>query len=112
MSNPVPDNPDSQNSNDGEIPPVEREEVLQWLERLRSSDRSLYNLMALEVWSIAQTMDSLIPGFWNRFMENRQLALQEFLSQRQTAKQSSLDNLEKSPSEEEQDGMIEGNDNE
>jgi len=65
------------------IPSPMREEVLQWLERLRHSDRSLYNLMALEVWSIAQTMDHLIPGFWNRFMKNRQLALKEFLAQRQ-----------------------------
>jgi hypothetical protein len=58
-------------------------DINQWLERLRSADRSLYNLMALEVWSIAQTMDNLIPGFWNRFMENRQTALKQFVIQRQ-----------------------------
>ena len=56
-------------------------EIDQWLERLRCSDRSLYNSMALEVWSIAQTMDHLVPGFWNRFMENRQTALKEFVIQ-------------------------------
>lgn len=53
-----------------------------WLERLRKSDRSLYNLMALEVWSIAKTMDALIPGFWSRFMANRQVALKQFVEHR------------------------------
>ncbi|MBM0742274.1 hypothetical protein JOY44_11690 [Phormidium sp. CLA17] len=57
-------------------------DIDQWLERLRRSDRALYNSMALEVWSIARTMDSLIPGFWNRFMENRQTALKQFVIQR------------------------------
>jgi len=57
-------------------------DIDQWLERLRHSDRALYNSMALEVWSIARTMDGLIPGFWNRFMENRQTALKQFVIQR------------------------------
>ena len=56
-------------------------DIDQWLERLRCSDRALYNSMAIEVWSIARTMDNLIPGFWNRFMENRQTALKEFVIQ-------------------------------
>ncbi len=33
----------------------------QWIETLQRSDRSFYNLMALEVWSIAKTMDGLLP---------------------------------------------------
>ncbi|MGA7935855.1 MAG: hypothetical protein WCA35_20050 [Kovacikia sp.] len=53
----------------------------QWIETLQQSDRSFYNLMALEVWSIAKTMDSLLPGFWNRFMTNRQVALKQFVEQ-------------------------------
>lgn len=56
-------------------------DIEQWLERLRYSDRALYNSMALEVWSIARTMDGLVPGFWNRFMENRQTALKQFVIQ-------------------------------
>ncbi|MEX0271102.1 hypothetical protein AB3R30_18355 [Leptolyngbyaceae cyanobacterium UHCC 1019] len=56
-------------------------DIDQWLERLRHSDRALYNSMALEVWSIARTMDNLIPGFWSRFMENRQTALKQFVIQ-------------------------------
>lgn len=60
------------------------DDIDRWLERLRRSDRSLYNLMALEVWSIARTMDDIIPGFWSRFMENRQVALKQFVQHRKT----------------------------
>ncbi len=56
-------------------------DIDQWLERLRHSDRALYNSMALEVWAIARTMDNLIPGFWSRFMKNRQTALKQFVIQ-------------------------------
>ncbi len=37
----------------------------QWLEKLRRSNRAFYNIMAMEVWSIAKTMDDLVPGFWD-----------------------------------------------
>jgi hypothetical protein len=37
--------------------------------------------MAMEVWSIAQTMDNMVPGFWARFMENRQESLKQFVKQ-------------------------------
>ena len=53
----------------------------QWLEKLRRSDRAFYNIMAIEVWSIAMTMDGLIPGFWGRFMTNRRLAMKQFVEQ-------------------------------
>lgn len=110
MATPFPDAADSPEVNPPgeEVSTFEREDVLQWLEQLRNSDRSLYNLMALEVWSIAQTMDNLIPGFWNRFMENRQLALQEFLAQRQAQK---APNPEDPASQNNQDGMMEGDKN-
>jgi hypothetical protein len=62
-------------------------DIDQWLQRLRASDRSLYNLMALEVWSIARTMDTLTPGFWARFMENRQIALKQFVQHRKAQQQ-------------------------
>lgn len=54
----------------------------QWLETLQKSDRSFYNLMAMEVWSIAKTMDGLLPGFWSRFMSHRQTALKQFMQQK------------------------------
>ncbi|MBD2043933.1 hypothetical protein H6F56_25135 [Microcoleus sp. FACHB-672] len=57
----------------------------QWIEALKSSDRLFYNMMAIEVWSIAKTMDTLFPGFWNRFMTNRRFALQEFIKQKKAA---------------------------
>lgn len=83
MSTQFPEDSDSAQADDAEDGIwSSRDEIRQWLEQLRHSDRSLYNLMALEVWSLAQTMDHLVPGFWNRFMENRQLALKEFLEQR------------------------------
>jgi hypothetical protein len=58
--------------------------VEQWLDSLRRSDRAFYNMMAMEVWSIAKSMDSLIPGFWSRFMENRQTAVKKFVHERRT----------------------------
>lgn len=57
----------------------------QWLESLEEADRSHYEMMAIEVWSIAKTMEVLLPGFWNRFMCNRQVALKEYLKQKQAA---------------------------
>ena len=54
----------------------------QWLEKLRRADRAFYNIMAMEVWSIAKTMDDLLPGFWGRFMTNRHLAMKQFIEQR------------------------------
>lgn len=55
-----------------------------WLDKLRSSDRAFYNIMAMEVWSLAKSMDSVVPGFWSRFMVNRRTAMQEFVERRRT----------------------------
>ena len=51
----------------------------EWVQKLKSADRAFYNIMAMEVWSIAKSMDSLVPGFWAKFMENRQSAMQKFV---------------------------------
>lgn len=66
-------------------------DIDQWLENLRRADRSFYNLMALEVWSIAKTMDRLLPGFWSRFMSNRQVALKQFVQQKRAASHGAAD---------------------
>jgi len=88
--------------------PQTQDEVVRWLEQLQRSDRSFYNTMAIEVWAIAQTMDTLIPGFWSRFMENRQLALQTFLAQRQAQQVNFSDSAPRtSLLESEPDGMME-----
>jgi hypothetical protein len=51
----------------------------QWLEKLKGADRAFYNTMAMEVWSIAKSMDNLQPGFWTRFMVNRREAMKQFV---------------------------------
>ena len=71
----------------------------QWLENLRRADRSFYNMMALEVWSIAKTMDDLVPGFWNRFMENRQVALKQFMQQKHAQRHSESDPTPPTPAD-------------
>lgn len=77
-------------------------DIDQWLETLRCSDRSLYNLMALEVWSIAKTMDGLVPGFWSRFMANRRTSLQQFIQQKQAKKDGEFSDRAEPPSASEQ----------
>lgn len=76
-----PNPPDTNSAADGFSPM----DIDQWLENLRRADRSFYNLMALEVWSIAKTMDRLLPGFWSRFMSNRQVALKQFVQQKRAS---------------------------
>jgi hypothetical protein len=56
--------------------------IEEWLNKLRSSDRAFYNIMAMEVWSLAKSMDSMVPGFWSQFMVNRRNAMQEFVDRR------------------------------
>ncbi len=70
--------------------PVSQMSVEQWLESLRRTDRTFYNMMAMEVWAIAKSMDTIIPGFWSKFMANRQLAVQNFVVQRRTDKGTGL----------------------
>jgi len=72
---------ESENSNHAEA--FSQMDFEQWLEVLQKSDRSFYNLMAMEVWSIAKTMDGVLPGFWTRFMSHRQTALKQFLQHKQ-----------------------------
>lgn len=57
-------------------------EIKQAIEALQRSDRSLHNMHALEVWSIAETMDKQLPGFWSRFMANRQIAMRQLMQER------------------------------
>lgn len=62
------------------------QEFDRWITALQESDRAFYKLMAIEVWSIAKTMDGILPGFWSRFMANRQVAMKNFLTHKHTAK--------------------------
>lgn len=56
--------------------------LLRWIESLQKSDQMFYNMMMVEIWSIAQTMDELNPGFWSDYMQNRQAVMQQQLEQR------------------------------
>lgn len=64
------------------------EDLQQRVEELQRADRSLYNLMGMEVWAIAKTMDDIYPGFWHQFMENRRLAVKQFMQQQKQAHRS------------------------
>jgi len=57
--------------------------ISQGIEDLHRSDRSLDNLIGMEVWAIAKTMDDLYPGFWHQFMINRRQAMKQFMQQKQ-----------------------------
>lgn len=52
-----------------------------WFETLEACDRRSHEMMANEVWAIAKTMDEVFPGFWTKFMENRQAALKQFVQE-------------------------------
>lgn len=52
------------------------------LANIKNSHTQLYRLMNLETWAIVGTMEDFAPGFWDRFMSNRQEAFKEFLAQK------------------------------
>jgi hypothetical protein len=62
------------------------DEARELLEKIEQSHAMRYKMMNLETWSLAKTMDAFLPGFWNRFLENRRLALKKFIEQRRKFK--------------------------
>jgi hypothetical protein len=71
-----------------------------WIEALKRADRHLFNLMAMEAWSIAKTMDDIFPGFWHRFMTNRRLAMQQFQQMKKKQGSPSITGVSGSANEE------------
>ena len=71
-----------QNNSETESP--ESRKIAQQLENLKRSHSQRHQLTNLEIWALVSTMDDLIPGFWSRFMVNRQVAFKEFLEQKKT----------------------------
>ncbi len=65
-------------------------ELLEELHSLRQEDETLYNILAVDVWALAKTMDEFQPGFWAAFMKNREKALKHFMSEVITKKPSDL----------------------
>jgi hypothetical protein len=44
-------------------------------------DTLLNNILAVDVWALAKTMDEFQPGFWSEFMKTRERALRRFMSE-------------------------------
>ena len=55
--------------------------ILEQLNLLKQEDETLYNILALDVWALAKTMDEFQPGFWSAFMKNRERALKGFIEE-------------------------------
>jgi len=55
--------------------------ILEQLNSLQKEDETLYNILAVDVWALAKTMDEFQPGFWSAFMKNREKALKRFISE-------------------------------
>jgi len=55
--------------------------ILEQLNSLKREDETLYNILAVDVWALAKTMDEFQPGFWSAFMKNREKALKRFIAE-------------------------------
>lgn len=55
--------------------------ILEQLNSLKQEDETLYNILAVDVWALAKTMDEFQPGFWSAFMKNREKALKRFIAE-------------------------------
>jgi len=55
--------------------------ILEQLNSLQQEDETLYNILAVDVWALAKTMDEFQPGFWSAFMKNREKALKRFMAE-------------------------------
>jgi hypothetical protein len=59
----------------------EHDALLAKLDSLRREDETLNNILAVDVWALAKTMDEFQPGFWSEFMKTRERALRRFMSE-------------------------------
>ncbi|MFE1743849.1 hypothetical protein [Coleofasciculus sp. H7-2] len=71
-------------------------EIKQLIDSLEESHRLRSKMVNLETWALAETMDHFLPGFWNRFLENRRTAVQQFLEQKRAAKSQVAANAQSS----------------
>jgi hypothetical protein len=55
--------------------------LLEQINSLKREDETLYNILAVDVWALAKTMDEFQPGFWAAFMKNREKALKRFIAE-------------------------------
>lgn len=66
--------------------PAEKNSLLEQINSLKREDEMLHNILAVDVWALAKTMDEYQPGFWAAFMQNRDRALKRFISEVITSK--------------------------
>lgn len=55
--------------------------ILNQLHSLKQDEETLYNMLTVDVWALAKTMDEFQPGFWSAFMKNREKALKRFIAE-------------------------------
>ncbi len=58
-----------------------KDALMEEIKSLKREDEMLYNILAVDVWALAKTMDEFHPGFWAAFMKNREKALKGFLAE-------------------------------
>ncbi|MGB3206675.1 MAG: hypothetical protein WBB28_16950 [Crinalium sp.] len=61
--------------------PKKKSAILQELDSLKRQEETLSNMLAVDVWALAKTMDEFQPGFWSEFMKNRDQALKRFITE-------------------------------
>jgi hypothetical protein len=66
--------------------PSTKSKLLEQIDSLKREDETLYNILAVDVWALAKTMDEFQPGFWAAFMKNREKALKRFITEVMRAK--------------------------
>jgi hypothetical protein len=64
----------------------ENPDLEQVIAALKQSQSMNYQMMRLNAWVLSETMDQFLPGFWNRFMTNRQIAHRQFLERQKQKK--------------------------
>lgn len=65
----------------GNCPDTQERALLEQINSLKREDETLYNILAVDVWALAKTMDEFQPGFWAAFMKNREKALKRFIAE-------------------------------
>jgi hypothetical protein len=60
---------------------AQKNSLLEKLDSLKREDEMLYNILAVDIWALAKTMDEFQPGFWAAFMKNREQALKRFIDE-------------------------------
>ncbi len=60
---------------------AKKDSLLAQINALKREDETLNNILAVDVWALAKTMDEFQPGFWAAFMKNRDRALKRFIDE-------------------------------